>query len=96
MSMLPIARVVRSVQYGTITAAGSSNTATITSVNTAKSVVNFLGMTNGVTDTPGGTSIAIGAFYGRLTLTNATTVTCARGNGTDATCIMSFVVVEYW
>ena len=79
--------VIRSVQGGTITLAGvASNTATITSVNTAKSYVAYLGMS---------TNVAEDQTLPRVVLTNATTVTATRavagaGGGTTA----SYQVME--
>lgn len=81
-------RVIKSIQYGTIAlAAVTSNTATITSVNTAKSVLIHLGAQ---VDSTVANTMGV-----RLALTNATTITATRSNGTgDAT--VGFCVVEYY
>jgi len=89
--------VLKSVQAGTIFMNGAqhaSNTATINSVNTTKSVVYHLG------------EIAAGAAtgtepqaYTNLTLTNATTITAFRGSAggssTDDTTV-GYIVTEYY
>ena len=81
--------LIKSVQRGTMNLnAVSSNTATITAVNTANSVVRWLGTSTASTDT----RYAISA--GALTLTNATTVTFQRGGSTDSMFI-SYEVTEY-
>lgn len=81
---------VKSVQTGTIviTATNLTNTATISSVNTAKSVVLFGGWT---TDNTGGTL----TFAPYLTLTNATTVTATRSNTSNTTTV-SYTVLEFY
>lgn len=81
---------VKSVQTGTIviTATNLTNTATISSVNTAKSVVLFGGWT---TDNNSGTLV----FAPYLTLTNATTVTATRSNTSNTTTV-SYTVLEFY
>ena len=80
---------VKSVQTGTILMIGvTSNTATISSVNTAKSVVLFGGWT---TDNTSGTL----TFAPYLTLTNATTVTATRSNTSNTTTV-SYTVLEFY
>ncbi len=81
---------VRSVQYGLVTVnpSATSGTATITSVNTAKSYVAWLGK-----ESQSGISGASGMFS-MCTLTNSTTVTANTFNG--EVCFTSFVVVEYF
>lgn len=66
---------VKSIQRGTITA---GTTATITSVNTAKSELRHLGQ-SGMNATSA-TSLANSFF--RIELTNATTITASGGTGT--------------
>ena len=79
---------LKSAQRGTITTAGvASNTATITSVDTTKSQVDHLGLTNNDGGSNGNNWLT------RLTLTNATTVTCNVG-GTGATQITGYQVSE--
>ena len=85
--------VLRSVQRGSITMTGvQSNTATITEVNVAKSLVTYNGYTTTYTESPPVYLNRVGAI---LTLTNATTVTVNQGS-TDGTKITNFEVVEYF
>lgn len=91
-SQMPLANrtstVIKSIQYGTITLAGvASNTATITTVSTTKSVLHFLG--NTATSTSGET------FMTKLSLTNATTITADRTNA-SATSVIGFCIAEYY
>lgn len=83
---------IKSIQRGTVsvsTAAGSgTGTATITSVNTSKSVVSFLGFTPG--------SGFSGVYYGRVELTNATTVTATATGSASATVSVGYEVVEFY
>ena len=80
---------VKSVQTGTILMSGvTSNTATISSVNTAKSVVLFGGWT---TDNTSGSLL----FAPYLTLTNATTVTATRSTISNTTTV-SYTVLEFY
>lgn len=75
---------INSIQTGNCTTNSSGNcTVTISSVNTAKSIV----LSNGV-----GGATAPTAYV--LTLTNATTVTCQNYNGTSSQ-ICYFTVVQY-
>lgn len=79
--------VIKSVQRGTITIAGgaTSNTAAITSVNTAKAFTTPLGSTT--------TAAADASNNARLATTNATTITATRvGTGNPAT--FGYQVVE--
>lgn len=62
------ARAIKSIQRGVIVVTGASNTATISSVNTNKSTLSFLG-----SDTNGSATNSVGP--GRIELTNSTTVT---------------------
>jgi hypothetical protein len=85
-----VASSILSVQYGTITIAANtgSATATISSVNMAESVVIPLGFAS------------VGGGYPcdavNLTLTNSTTVTAARnGIGTATSVVVNFVVVQF-
>ena len=79
---------IKSIQRGTIViaAASASNTATITSVNTAKALITMLGAES--TDT------SVANTMTRLALTNATTVTASRG-GTTGSVTVGYQVVEY-
>jgi hypothetical protein len=80
---------IKSIQRGTITIAGNntSATATISSVNTSKSMVSFLGSNTG----------GSGLFLlGRVGLTNATTVTATKHSteGVSET-VVSYEVIEF-
>lgn len=81
---------IDSVEYGSITisAASSSNTATISSVTTARSAVLYLGHT-----TTAGTGITTSNMP-RLTFTNATTITANR-SATTGDVTVNFVVVQF-
>lgn len=72
----------------TIASGSTSNTATISSVNTGRSVI-FFGGSEG-TD---GTNTQ--RDFGHCTLTDATTVTATRGQGTSSTCTVKGTVVEF-
>lgn len=80
--------VIRSIQKGTVTLnAVTSNTATITAVNVAKSILLYgfeSSDQNLVTDA-----------LARITLTNATTVTMTRNNNTGVV-VGAFTVVEFY
>lgn len=83
---------IRSVQKGTITIANAntSNTATISSVNTAKAFVLFGGHT--------GTDATYSLSQGvpKLDLTNATTVTANRdAQAATQSLTVSYTVVEF-
>lgn len=79
--------VIKSVQRGTVTM--PTTTATITEVNTAKSVIDHLGSTAG----SGG---AIGSSQEtNATLTNSTTVTISAGTTADSQ-VTSYQVVEWF
>lgn len=87
--------VIKSIQQGTITlAAGAttSGTATITSVDTAKTVVLHRGVSAAVNS-----GAASPELNGRLTLTNATTVTADRSaGGNQSAATFSYVAVEFF
>lgn len=86
----PTAALVQSVQQGTISLAGgaTSNTATITSVNTARSVVFCLGLKSN------SASNSAFAFETGLVLTNGTTVTATNANNADDI-VVGYVVVQF-
>jgi hypothetical protein len=80
--------LIGSIQQGTITiSSGTSNTATITSVDTSRSVVFY----NGNTTTNGDYECTYDS--GAVTLTNATTVTAYIGQTKNVT--VGYVVVEF-
>lgn len=90
----PPSSVVKSVQYGTVTLADSTNsaTATISSVDTSKAVVHFLGFT-----TTSNFADNQRRIFSDVTLTNSTTVTATRNNSTASNAVtVRFVVVEYY
>ncbi len=71
--------MVDSVQSGTITiSSGESNTATISSVTTSRSVVLWQGFTGS------GATSSMDNLHPTLALTNSTTVTATRGESTSA------------
>ena len=94
MSYFP--RLVKSLQYGTCTIPDSQLTGTATlgtTVNTAKSVLHYLG------SRPTSTGLFnFDVSTGFITLTNSTTVTGTRTAGLagGTTVIISYVVVEYY
>lgn len=82
--------IVKSIQYGSIAigSGAASNTATITSVTTANSLIFWNGATNTAATTNNN-------LIADVALTNSTTVTATR-TGTGAnTCTARFVVVEF-
>ena len=80
---------IKSIQRGTISISNAlSATATITSVNTNKSMVSFLGFTETSTLTDNR-----GAAY--IVLTNATTVTANRLTSSNTTTV-SYEVIEFY
>ena len=89
VSLWGASSLVESIQYGTATVAGTgSGTATITSVDTSRSVVMFLGVSTN--------SGSVNTLYNHayVALTNATTVTataCATAN----TRTINFVVIQF-
>lgn len=80
---------IKSIQRGTIAiaGAGTTNTATITAVDMANSVLRFLGesLTTGAAD----------KGFARLTFTDATTITATRSGGAG-TLTVSYEVVEFY
>lgn len=81
---------IRSVQYGSITLSGvTSNTATITSVNTASTALVHLGYTGGAADTNAATHAAA------VALTSATVVTATINTIPGAAIIVPFLVIEF-
>lgn len=76
------------VQRGAITIAGSSATAAITSVSTSKAACFSMGFTTG-------SATAYDALMCRVTLTNSTTVTGARGSASNSATV-SYTVAEFF
>lgn len=86
-------RAIRSIQRGTITVSGTgtSATATISSVNTGKTELRFLGVTSVLE----GTYLNEGMVY--VALTNSTTITAARQYGGNSnTAVVSWELTEYF
>lgn len=83
---------IKSIQRGTITvASATSATATITSVDTAKSELRMLGETMS-------TAASIGALatnFVRISLTNATTITATRISAAADATIVSWELTEW-
>lgn len=92
MTFVPFGgNTIKSVQRGVITISSgtSSGTATITSVDTSKSIVNFL---NWACNTGG---VAQSNYSPYVTLTNTTTVTAAKGDTSAITDYVSWEVIEF-
>mgnify|MGYP000987505504 CR=1 FL=1 len=98
---------IKSIQRGTIALGANDTTkaATISAVNTAKAMVNLLGVSSGnmnnyrVSELTGGTVRSYyaqtGHHFVRLQLTNATTVTATRANDNDTAATVSYEVIEF-
>lgn len=80
---------IKSLQRGTISlgAAAASATATVTTVDTTKSLLTMLGVNTICTDVASGVA--------EITLTNATTITANRGATTNLTTVR-WQLVEYY
>lgn len=79
---------IKAIYRGTITIANTatSNTATITAVDTAKAVVTHLGVSS--------TETSVANTNAYLALTNTTTVTATRA-GSTGSLVVAYQVVEY-
>lgn len=86
--------LIKSIQSGTITiaAASTSNTATITAVNTNNAWVQWVG------ESFPQSSADPGVIRGRVTLTNSTTVTAERsdGGGAGDALTVGYTVIELY
>lgn len=82
--------VIQSIQHFEIAigSGAASNTATISAITTANSIIIFGGCTS--TNTSGATA----RNHGRLGITNSTTITASRGSTTDA-CTVRGCVIEF-
>jgi len=80
------ANLVDTVQFGTVTIAASSATDTVTSVDTARSSLFWLGQSRA-------TSSTILTSHGTIQLTNATTITGDINNPDGA--VLGYVLVEF-
>lgn len=76
---------IKGIQRGTISLTGLSATATITSVDTTKTELRYLG-SHGVTNA---------VDYASITLTNATTITANRSN-VGGSSVVSWELTEYY
>ena len=84
------ARFIRSIQAGTITLAGvTSNTATVSAVDTTKAELIWLGCRTSDNVSGNGQN-----WWVNITLTNATTITATMGAAL-ATAIVSYLLVEF-
>lgn len=84
-----LGRAIKSIQRGTIAiSSAASNTATITSVDTAKSELRALGYTV--------SSAGDQQYVPRITLTNATTITANRIASDSITTTVSWEITEYY
>ena len=96
---------IKSIQRGAIALGASDTTkaATISAVNTAKAMVNLLGVSagnsTGIYGTYPDNVISIyaetGHHFVRLQLTNATTVTATRDDHNDTVATVSYEVIEF-
>lgn len=87
----PIGRAMRikSIQSGTITVpAALTGTATVTAVDTARSILRHLG------HSPASTASVQAAAKCRLMLTNATTITATKAVGNDST-VIGYQITEW-
>jgi len=86
--------VIKSIQYGSVALADSSettDTAAINAVDTDNSVVMHLGQTASLSGASNNYSCVLGHFI----LTNSTTVTFSRGWDNDVGLTGTFVVIEF-
>jgi hypothetical protein len=90
---------IKSIQRGTITIAASATTgtATISSVNTGKSVLHLLGWTQTYEQSATSGTHRYPRMFPRIALTDATTVTATRNSSDSAeTVTVSYEVIEYY
>lgn len=93
INQLSPSTVIKSIQYGSVTAASGTSTATISAVDTTKAVVIVLGQPQwggGATGSMPGANYPSGP-----TLTNATTVSVFTSSPSNSP-VIRFVVVEYY
>lgn len=92
ISQFPPPGSIKSIQRGTITLSGTSTSgaATISSVDTSKSVLTVLGSSASAAGT------ALQGAFGRVTLTDATTITVNRTTNGSNDLIVSYQIVEYY
>jgi len=85
---------VKSIQRGVLTIGGVTNTgtATISSVNMARTELRLLGMSSNGRSFPG----AVSDTLIRLVLTNATTITALAGSSGAGFLEVSWELTEFW
>jgi hypothetical protein len=81
---------IKSIQRGTISFSGASQTATVSSVDTSKSRLTLLGNKNNA-----GNVAKVADDEVNLVLTNATTITASK-TGTTNTLVVSWELEERW
>jgi len=82
---------IKSIQRGTILVLVSTATATITAVNTAKTILNYCGCSSGWS-----TTYAV-ANMARIQLTSSTEITATRMPGSSSPDpVVSYEVIEYF
>lgn len=84
---------IKSLQRGDVVIAGgnTTGTATISAVDTSKTILNYLGSSN---DTAGSGAVAHHNYVASLVLTNSTTITATKGsNFSNVT--SSFEAIEF-
>lgn len=79
---------IKSIQRGTITATSAGATATISSVNTAKTELRFLGGSG----TDGGVTLCV---VPRIVLTNSTTITAIHPTLSGSGAVVSWELTEW-
>jgi hypothetical protein len=84
---------IKSIQRGTIAITGSNATATISPVNTSKSMVSFLGFTTSINDD----TIPPNRIFPLVNLSDSTTVYAARSSTyTNTTITVSYEIIEFY
>lgn len=89
---------IKSIQRGTISLSTSqnSNTATISAVTTAKTMLNFLGVSVGSEHYGQADYALTGHQFCYLVLTNTTTVTATRAENNGIAMVASYEVIEFY
>lgn len=91
---------IKSIQRGTVSisgAGGATNaTATISSVDTTKSMVNLLGATSNSSGASTAQIQHVAAFIGTIALSNSSTIAVSRSNSsTSSSYNVSYEVIEF-
>lgn len=91
-----LASPIKSIQRGTIAITADSQTATISSVDTGKAKINYLGCTTAYT-VANGITIDFTDIMPRLSLYDSTRVKADRaGHSSGTTLTVSYEVIEYY